>query len=235
MGELAGYAPDAILRMVLAGFLGLVAVSCGIALMFDAVRWMAGESKGDPGRESAGPVARGLKDKVVVAVAIAAIAGSGATLATGAAQSAGSAPSGSIAAQGPAGWSAAGASAGHATTMGEALNQAAEATRGQTFEGRVQQDYEGRIAAGQSATASAAESAAAGDAAGAAGSSIEAGADLSSAILEDLWLGDDAAGARNLLAGNLLGANLNSWREVANWIETYRDRYRKLMEQNGAG
>lgn len=235
MGSLSGYAPDAILRMLLSGFLGLVAVSCGIALLLDAVRWMAGEKKGDTGRESVGPVARGLKDKVVVAVAIAAIAGSGATLATAAGRSAGSAPSAAIASQGPSGWMADGTAAGRTTTMGEALNQVAEATRGQTFEGQVQQDYENRVSSGTSALADAAESAVAGDARGAAASGAGAALDYSAALLEDMWLGDKAAGIRNLLTGNLLGTNLNGWRELANWVTTYRDSYQEILRQHGAG
>lgn len=229
MASLAGFAPYAILQTVLAGFLGLVAVSCGIALLLDAVRWMAGEKKGDADRESVGPMARALKDKVVVAIAIAAIAGSGATLATAAGQSAGSAPSGTIASQGPTGWMADGAAAGHTTTMGEALNQVAEATRGQTFEGRIQQDYEQRVESGTEALASAADKASSGDFLGSAGDALSATWGYTTAIMEDMWLGDNAAGIRNYLSGNLLGTNLNGWRTAANWITTYWDSYTSIL------
>ena len=235
MEALSGYSPDTILRMVLAGFLGLVAISCGVALMLDAVRWMAGEKRGDPERESVGPVVRGLKDKVVIAIAIAALAGSGATLATAAGQSAGSAPSASIAAQGPTGWMAGGTAAGSTATMGEALNKVAEATRGQTFEGQVQQDYEDRVGEGASSLADAAESALSGDVAGAYGSGAGAALSYSSAILEDMWLGENAAGLRSLLTGDLLGATLNGWREAANWAATYKDSYQEILRQYGAG
>lgn len=235
MESIAGYAPQDILKAVIAGFVGLVAVSCGIALLLDAIRWMAGDKRDDPDREGVASLVRSFRDKAVIAVAVGAIAGSGALFATLSGASVGSQPTYLISDRGPTGWMVEGTAAGSTTTMGEALNQVAEATRGQTFEGQVQQDYENRVGEGTSALAGAAESALSGDVAGAFGSGFGAALSYTGALLEDMWLGDNAAGIRNLLTGNLLGTSVNGWREIANWVSTYEDSYQEVLRQIGAG
>lgn len=180
MNQFSGMTPNLVLAAVLAGLLTIVALSAATGVLADVVRWFVGDDKDDPYTESPRPVIKSLKGRGLTILAIALLAGGGATaLANQVGKAGGNAPSSSISNEGKTGWVAPGNTSG-GTTLGEAISKANENTPSGKLAGEARRDAQNAV----NNSGEAANAIQRGDASGAVSAGTAAYADLISSVFK---------------------------------------------------